>query len=297
MHVRLAKEEDIPAMIKLLKISLGESLMEKSEAFWRWKHEANPFGISPVLIALDGAQVVGVRAFMRWSWQFGNATIKAVRAVDTATHPQFQGKGIFTKLTLQLVDQCKAEGVDFIFNTPNKSSMPGYLKMGWKKFGRLKLCVAPVLWGNAKRASIQNRFVGDTPVYSIYNASNTDAIETPKTPEFVKWRYGLNPNIAYYHFKSESGHGVYRIKSGRPFTEMRFVEFQWDGKNRTELMNSIFNIAKSHRAHFISWTGFEMPLFGVKLPVGPMVTIHILNSEIAGVLEKWNPTLGDLEVF
>jgi N-acetylglutamate synthase-like GNAT family acetyltransferase len=52
MEIRPAHENDIPAIVELLKLSLGESLMPKSEAFWRWKHIDNPFGKSPVILGV-----------------------------------------------------------------------------------------------------------------------------------------------------------------------------------------------------------------------------------------------------
>jgi len=99
MHVREATPDDIPAIVSLLKVSLGESLMPKSEAFWRWKHVDNPFGKSPVLLACKGDMLIGVRAFMRWEWKRESIIYKSVRAVDTATHPEYYGNGIFKKLT------------------------------------------------------------------------------------------------------------------------------------------------------------------------------------------------------
>ena len=127
MEVREATEEDIPAIVNLLKQSLGESLMPKSEKYWRWKHLENPFGKSPVLLCWEGKTLIGVRAFLRWEWALQGKVIRAVRAVDTATHPDYQGKGIFKKLTLSLVDTCTKAGDKFVFNTPNKQSKPGYL--------------------------------------------------------------------------------------------------------------------------------------------------------------------------
>src|SRR5690349_5445137 len=152
MQFREATEADIPSIVDLLKLSLGESLMPKSEAFWRWKHVHNPFGSSPVLLALDGEKLIAVRAFMRWEWRQGETIYKAVRAVDTATHPDYQGKGIFRKLTLQLVDLCKQEGFHFIFNTPNKVSKPGYLNMGWQTNGKMPIRIRPLLGSSASYA-------------------------------------------------------------------------------------------------------------------------------------------------
>src|SRR5688500_14713579 len=99
MEIREATLTDIPDIVSLLRISLGEKLLPKSEDYWRWKHINNPFGTSPVIIAKADGQIVGVRAFMRWAWESKSGRLEAVRAVDTATHPLHQGKGIFSKLT------------------------------------------------------------------------------------------------------------------------------------------------------------------------------------------------------
>src|SRR5262245_16812273 len=115
MKIRVATTADTPAIVGLLKISLGEKLMPNSEAFWKWKHTDNPFGPSPVLLAFENEKLIGVRAFMRWQWTGNDRVYAATRAVDTATHPDYQGRGIFRTLTLQMVDECSKDGVDFIF--------------------------------------------------------------------------------------------------------------------------------------------------------------------------------------
>ena len=97
MDIRAAQPQDTPAIIEILKKSLGESLIPITENLWSWKHEQNPFGKSFVLLALENAELIGVRAFMRWRWQWNGKEFEAIRAVDTATHPDHQGKGIFKK--------------------------------------------------------------------------------------------------------------------------------------------------------------------------------------------------------
>ena len=98
MIIRQAKQEDIDSIVVLLQASLGESLLKKSAEIWNFKHVANPFGESTVLLAEENNELIGVRAFMTWRWQMGNQIWNAFRAVDTATHPNYQGKGIFKKL-------------------------------------------------------------------------------------------------------------------------------------------------------------------------------------------------------
>ncbi len=142
MTIRIATEQDTEAIVALLKLSLGDVSTIKSATYWRWKHIENPFGKSHVLIAEEDGIIVGIRAFMQWRWSNGSREFTALRAVDTATHPDYQGKGIFKKLTMELIDRRRAAGDDFIFNTPNDQSRPGYLKMGWQVVGRLPVALS-----------------------------------------------------------------------------------------------------------------------------------------------------------
>ena len=92
-------------------------------------------------VATDGDKIVGLRAFMRWEFVRGGEVLHAVRAVDTATHPDYQGKGLFTAMTMHGLDVIKDDGIDFVFNTPNDKSRPGYLKMGWQEVGKLPVAI------------------------------------------------------------------------------------------------------------------------------------------------------------
>ena len=83
------------------------------------------------------------RTLLRWELAADGSTLHLVRAVDTATDPDYQGRGLFRRLTMEAVDELTADGVDAVFNTPNEQSRPGYLKMGWSVLGRPTLMVQP----------------------------------------------------------------------------------------------------------------------------------------------------------
>jgi GNAT superfamily N-acetyltransferase len=119
-------------MVQLLKESLGESLIKKSVEVWNYKHVKNPFGPSHVLLAEKEEQLIGLRAFMSWKWQQGENIWQAWRAVDTATHPQHQGKGIFRTLTMQALEEVAAQEPCFIFNTPNEKAVRAISKWDGK---------------------------------------------------------------------------------------------------------------------------------------------------------------------
>jgi N-acetylglutamate synthase-like GNAT family acetyltransferase len=307
MTIRAAEEIDIPAIVALLKHSLGEGLMPKSEAYWRWKHVENPFGASPVLLAFENSRLVGVRAFMKWEWTDGQQVIKAVRAVDTATHPAFQGKGIFKKLTLDLVNSCQKQGVHFIFNTPNEQSRPGYLKMEWQNAGRMpvrflivnplrNLFSSPVVKIAATDWLSQDKGV-DSYIPTVRNVS----LSTHYTTEYFKWRYGTVP-VASYFVLQDSGNVIfYRFKENKWGKELRVTDWLGIAKGSRTIQSQLHRIAAKEGARSITLSGLLIGVQGgIVLSRGPRVTVRNLNYERFAALDNfksWSPSLGDMELF
>ena len=91
---------DRDAVLELLAQSLGRDADPRFEQLFAWKHEENAFGPSPAWVAVDGDRIAGLPGAHALGVRRRAGTVKAVRAVDTATHPDYQGQGIFTRLTL-----------------------------------------------------------------------------------------------------------------------------------------------------------------------------------------------------
>ncbi len=143
MIIRPASPADHPALVDLLRTTMGWPEGPEGHRLWQWKHVDSPFGPSVMWMAEEGGRPIGVRPFMRWEFERGSSVVRAARAVDTATHPDHQGKGVFSALTRAALDELRGDGVQFVFNTPNSQSLPGYLKLGWTKVGRLPVAVRP----------------------------------------------------------------------------------------------------------------------------------------------------------
>lgn len=170
---------------------LGRSLTHPGNREWFiWKHVQNPFGSSPGFVAVENNRVVGVRLFMKWAFRKGSEIFPALRPVDTATHPDARGKGVFKKLTLDALSELNKDNQYFIFNTPNSNSLPGYLKMGWKPFQQnfygFYFLSNPI---GASSIEFHNDF--EKFLFRSTN-SNATVIATDKTPAFFSWRY--NPD-------------------------------------------------------------------------------------------------------
>jgi GNAT superfamily N-acetyltransferase len=328
MEIRTARYADIPAIVSLLKESLGESLMPKSEAYWSWKHLHNPFGESPVLLAFENDTLIGVRAFMPWRWKNNDRIFKTVRAVDTATHPLHQGKGVFKKLTLGLVDQCKSEGVDFVFNTPNSQSKPGYLKMGWKEAGKLPIRFYWQRPIGSVIAFAQRRQFGlppvDNTVFEILRhpamndlvkattSFNHRNLVTDHSIESLRWRYQQVPVVNYHACAITTGNDLqavafYRFKASRIGLELRVADqFSSHAKHSRLLAQVLISKAEEAQAHYLTSSGcdynfkFSGLLATAQIKAGPCVTVRALNGNPSDKLLRfsaWSPSIGDLELF
>ena len=170
-------------MLALLRLTLGKKPDDPYERFFGWKHRENPFGTSPAWVAEADGQVVGYRTFLRWEFEAaGRPALRAVRAVDTATHPAYQGRGIFQRLTLQALTELADDGVDLVFNTPNDQSRPGYLKMGWTVVERLPVAVRPRGIGGVVRMARTARSRAAADLWSAQESAGTPALDALAAP-------------------------------------------------------------------------------------------------------------------
>lgn len=310
MHIREANQNDIPGILSVLKASLGETSSKKTEEVWKYKHLDNPFGESLVLIAETAGMIIGVRAFMRWKWKMSGKEYSAFRAVDTATHPSHQGKGIFKKLTLKALEIGKQNGDQFVFNTPNRQSKPGYLKMGWKEVGKIKttlIPVNPIYWSRKKDLNFFGSMVNEISP-ELLQEWNTkleanNVIYTPKTSNYLSWRYCHNPLQEYMLEIDENVFLAGYLKHHSNLKELRLSELIMSSKaNKKFVKKKIRDWAKDSGAHFISLSSsINQGLFRKRITaeVGPVLTYIPINNSHQEFynLSSWDYSLGDLELF
>jgi GNAT superfamily N-acetyltransferase len=312
MIIREPNPEDKPAIIQLLQISLGETKLKKTQEIWEFKHHKNPFGSSPVFLAEEDAVLVGVRAFMQWRWQLENEVWISYRAVDTATHPKHQGKGIFKKLTLFALDYVQKRSDCFVFNTPNDQSRPGYLKMGWIEVGKIKVALIFTffyfykLFINDKEA-IEN--ISESQIDEICKFHNEKLISeklifTPKSARYLKWRYEENLLQKYHIISTPDFYIAMYIKKHRFYNELRVVEVIESNRkeNQTKIKTAIINYAFKNKCWLISLDNknlFKLSVFGA---FGPKLTFRELTTNSNFIkkaldIKNWKYSIGDLELF
>lgn len=317
LEIRAARPEDEPAVLHLLGRSLGWKSGEPHEEFFHWKHHENPFGVSPAWVALHGERIVGYRTFLRWSFVDDDGKhLRALRAVDTATDPDYQGMGIFRTLTLRGVAELTLAGDGFIFNTPNDQSRPGYIKMGWSVARRLPTGVLPSgptalpriaksrvpaeKWSEQTTVGLSaGEALADPSVASalLQHAPRSGA-RTEQTPEYLAWRSSFEPlcyRLLLASTDPAEGGIVFRLRRRGQAVEAAVVEqLVPDRVTGARLVGRMLRQSGADYAIGLR-TGPSAGL--VPLPKqGPLLTTRPLASAppTAG---DWVLTLGDVELF
>jgi GNAT superfamily N-acetyltransferase len=311
--IRPAVPTDRPALLALAAACLGWQDDERHARLFAWKHDENAFGPSPMWVATAGGEVVGLRAFLHWHLRRGEERVRAVRAVDTATDPDHQGKGLFTALTLHALDAVAADGVDLVFNTPNDKSLPGYLKMGWCEVGRLPATVrlaAPA----SMRTTVRSRAAADlwslpldigldVDTWLDRREPHVDAprdprhIVTPVSSEIWRWRFG-GDLLGYRVVESADGSAAVVVRARRRGASIELVQAATSGDSagvedacrqalRTSGADHLLAIGRPDLRHG------RLPLPGV----GPRLVMRSVSGVAVPPLANWSLTLGDVELF
>jgi GNAT superfamily N-acetyltransferase len=233
--IRPYVDADELEVLQLLAASLGKVVDDRYRGLFRWKHLANPFGRSCMWVAEREGGIVGFRSFLRWRFlDPAGDRVPAVRAVDTATHPDAQGLGIFTKLTMHALDQMREGGIQFVFNTPNDQSRPGYLKMGWIIEGRVPVQVRPrnpsSLVRMARARTPADTWSLPTTLGQAVSELDDAALDRPRAPKpsvlvtdrdaaFLRWRYSGCQPVASAAVDAGAGLVLLRFRHRGPAVE------------------------------------------------------------------------------
>lgn len=336
IDVRAYQDTDEPAILDLLRTTLGSGPGGwRSSEFFRWKHERNPFGQSFMLVAQARERIVGFRAFMRWRFETGDRIVRAVRAVDTATHPDFQRLGIFSLLTNRALEDLRRK-TDLVFNTPNTRSGPGYLKLGWREVGRVTASVRvrrPLRLLRRLRSARTGG--GATPGPSIPIQAETapealadvDSVSsllekagapagllaTPKDVAFLRWRYGDAPLLDYRAVREVnagrlSGIAIFRIRPRGMLWQCSVAEVIVE---RGDLHTAKRLLRRAVVAAPVDFVAFRMPSGStaaqaaartgfLPTPGSQTLVVNPLREGLRPDPEdrrSWALSLGDLEVF
>lgn len=271
----------VPGVLLALTEAYGSGF---DENWFDWKHRQNPLGSSPGWVAIDDQGVVGVRLFLPWRFTDGDVTVWALRPCDTVTVARARRRGVFQALTTFALDSV-ADSSDLIFNTPNRSSLPGYLKMGFTPWTLVRQYVG---------AGIRSRARLDKGTSVFPERIDRAGFATDVDRAFLEWRYERIPTASYEAAALRSSSSpvgvIYRVRTWR---ERRLLVISESWGETRELRTLLGSVARHEDARLARVTAAARSTLPFRLRGTPtQVTCKSLSG-------KQHPppllSLGDIE--
>jgi len=123
---------DVEKSIQLLTTVFGTQFTTE---WWKWKYQQNPAGFygeqGDIWVAESSNEIVGYYAVLPVKMSYYSKITIAAQSVDTATHPNYRGLGIFSNLARNVYSESRKR-YSFLYGFPTEMAYKGFLKLGWK---------------------------------------------------------------------------------------------------------------------------------------------------------------------
>jgi len=326
-EVRLLQEGDEPAVVEMLQAAFGTwpreiEGVDRGE-FFRWKHSSGPFGRSTGLVAVADGAIVGFLAYMPWLLRSGTQTVRTMRVVDLAIHPDHRGLGVHAALSRE-GKRCLSDDIAFTWSNPNQLSYSGALKTGQGRagivprfvgLGALRFGTPAQAW-RARASTAQSppveapsaaRVLGEDGAEQLSAAQGTsrsDRLRTVKDVEYLRWRYSFEEYRAVSAYGDPaSGIAIFRTRVGRRVRVSRVCELLLPGNDHRTMRDLLKRVRRAAPVDAITCvfpSSRDAARCGfLKAPGGTVLTVRAINE--APVPDptrgaSWTLSLGDLEL-
>lgn len=140
--------QQLDAYAGLLNRVFGETAKFSPEAI-AWRYRDNPSGQVVGTDAWDGERLAAHYVTCPTEALVDGRPMRGLLSLNTATDPDYQGRGLFTRLAEATYDAGRAAGYGFVIGVANANSTPGFLRrLAFQHVARLQ---AGVLAGVPRR--------------------------------------------------------------------------------------------------------------------------------------------------
>jgi len=219
-EVRQALPEDSPQLTELFRVVFE---FARSASHDRWKFDDNPYGPPVIAVADDHGTLVGQYALWPMALRLGQQVTPCAQSLDTMTHPDYRGQGMFTVLAEECMRYAAKRGIEALFGFPNENSFPGFVRrLDWDHTGDIPLWFRPLTIGRHRRvpawgaatATAAARLLpkGDRGGFEVVAmaplpvildaflercARTSGACRVERTTRYLSWRFSSDSDMQY----------------------------------------------------------------------------------------------------
>lgn len=200
---RLATPSDDARILELFRLSFGRELPLE---WWKWFNYRCPCGANRTSIIedLDTGQVVGSYSLLPIKLLLNDSEVSASLCTNVNTHPDYQRRGLFTRISNYALGREKDFGTPVSLGMPNQKAYPGHMKVGWEV-----LCPLPFLVKHdCRQRSHACREVDSFDErldQFLSRISSRFSFLVLKDHHFMNWRVVTRPDKEYTKYVCEEG--------------------------------------------------------------------------------------------
>ncbi len=94
---------------------------------------------------MDGDRAAGFYTAWPVRLRLGKETVLGAQSMDTMTHPDYRGRGLFIKLAQACYDLAASKGYEVFYGFPNQNSYSGFIRrLNWDHTGDITHWLRPI---------------------------------------------------------------------------------------------------------------------------------------------------------
>ena len=207
-------EESLSELVALAQVEYGDSEMTDPD-YLEWQYVNNPAGAAVIVVSRDeGGQLAGQYVVIPMHFLFRGEVLKGSLSLNTLTHPEYRGRGLFTQMAKETYRICAELGLSITLGFPNPNSYPGFVrKLEFQHVGN-----AEVLFRLLRPLKLLRHlpFIRRARKYEKSRLSNPRVIAIPLKIDgftvssldfgadaYCQWRFMEIPTRTYHAFKIE----------------------------------------------------------------------------------------------
>lgn len=237
MNVNMYRFTDTARLDEFRRV-FAAGLGETTQEHWMWRLFTPNGAIQPEAFVAENehGEILAVSSVLPQIYGRGEYT--CAQLCDWAVRPDCRGQGLIGKLYRFEYEYYENRGFDFMMGFPNENSYPILIKYGFEERKDAETwCTAKHLLRLPGQPELNGREEIHKGVRYCFSKScgipafRQRADKLYRTPEFMHWKYDLNPDADYtwltvYRGETLLGYLVYTLTRGRIRTAVNI--YDWD---------------------------------------------------------------------
>jgi len=176
------EDKSLTEITQLLNLCFPKSVDIETKEYIKWEYEENPVGHVVGFNAYSGNVLAAHYATLPIFMVIDGKKRKGLLSLNTATHPDHRGKGLFVRLAKETYDHAKENGYEYVIGVANANSTHGFIKrLGFELICPLTFRVGFGLNIYSNKDFVYRRYWNEDllswrlkcPSYNYYNSNTT----------------------------------------------------------------------------------------------------------------------------